>query len=317
MPALNASTTVSLNDIVYGAWIEAAYLEAAWMFIVAQQFGRKFSLVGKPSGSISLPRLDSVMTVGDRGASVATAFDAVEATDLVNTQFTTSTVTGDVSEYALMLTLSDDVNEDSINGFDLLNKIMNEAARVIMSAKEDDFVALFTALDNEVGVTNTDLTIAVAIAAHVDTRRRGFHAPDGMVYILDPEAWNNLEAALLATNAATAVYAAAVDRMLGVDATANHGMGNGHIANFRGYPVYESQFCDLENTAVDVISACFIPSSPGNDSHATFAVIDKRPFRIEPERDASLRGTELVFSERWGAGELNGGAGDAILSDAP
>lgn len=287
------------------------------MFIVAQQFGRRFSLVGKPSATLSLPRVDSLMTVGDRGASVATAFDAVEATDLVNTQFTTSAVTGSVSEYALMLTLTDNVNEDSINGFDLLNKIMNEAARTIMSAKEDDFVALFTALDNEVGVTNTDLTIAVAIEAHVDTRRRGFHAPDGMVYVLDAEAWDNLEAALMATNAATGVYAAAVDKFLGVDATANNGMGNGHVANFRGYPVYESQFCDLENTTVDVVSVCMVPSSPGNDPHATFAVIDKRPFRIEPERDASLRGTELVFSERWGCSELNGGAGDAILSDAP
>lgn len=311
------TTTTSLNDIVYSAWIRAAYLEAAWMFLVAQQFGRKFSLVGKESASLQLPRIDSLMTVADRGASVATAFNATEGSDLTNTQFTTSKVTGSVSEYALMLTLTDDVNEDSINGFDLLGKIMGEAARVIMSAKEDDFVALFAGLDNEVGATGVDLTIAVAIAAHVDTRRRGFHAPDGMVYVLDPEAWDNLEAALTNTNAAAGVYAAAVDRLLGVDRTANNGMGNGHVANFRGYPVYESQYCDTKNTAADVCSACFVPSSPGNDPHASFATIDKRPFRVEPQRDASLRGTELVFSERWGCCELNGGAGDSITSDAP
>lgn len=313
------STSSTINDYINAAFIQPSYLYFAWMNMIAQQFGADFSLIGQSSNQINLPRFDSLVTVGDRGASVATAYDATEGTDLTATTVTTSVVSGTLTEYAVRIDLTDNIAEDSVDGIDLINNVVGVAAQVIMAAKEDDFVARFAALDNAVGTTTVDLTLAVAYSAFTGTRRRGFHAPDGMVYVMDPEAWDNIEAAMLATGTSTAVYPNSINNLLGVDTTANNGMGNGHVGNIRGYNVHESQFCDTANVGADVVSACFIPASPANNlaGHTTFANVTKRPFRMEPQRDASVRSTELNFSERHGSCEMNGGAGAEIISDAP
>ena len=313
----NESTTTTLNDIVYSAWIEASFLDYAYDWIVAQQFFRPASLIGRPSATHQYARLQSDMgTVGDSGTGVATAFDGAEGTDLGNTALATDNVQVSVSEYALMRTVTDDVGEDSINGLDLMQAILADAARILMTALEDDCVGLFSGLSNSVGTTTADLTIAQTLAAHVNIRKRGHRAPDGVVYVLDEQQVDDLEAALIASSTSATTYAAAADKLLGVDATANNGMGNGHVMNFRGYPVYSSGLTDTANAAADVVGACFVPTSEANNSQATFGLVSKRPFRVEPQRDASLRADELVFSMRAGAGEINDGSGTDITTDA-
>ncbi len=311
------STTTSLNDIVYSAWIELAWLGYAMDWIVAQQFFRRFSLIGRPSATAQIPRLDSNMgSVGDTGQGVDSEFDATEGTDLANTQATTSNIQCTVSEYALMRTITDNVEEDSVNGLDAIDRLLIDAARILMTAFEDDCVGLFGSLANSVGTTTADLTVAQALAAQVGIRTRGHPAPDGVVYVLDDQQNFDLEAALTNVGTNQAAYTMAVDRLLGVDRTANNGMGNGHTMFFRGYPVYSTGLTDTANSGADVVGACLVPSSPANDSQATFAQVDKRPFRVEPQRDASLRASELVFSMRKGASEATDGSGTNITTDA-
>jgi len=312
------TTTTTLNDITYSAWIEAAFLDYSYDWVVAQQlFSRRYSLVGRPSNTISIPRITTDMgTVGDTGTGVATAFDGTEGSDLSNTALDTEAVTVAVSEYALLRTITDDVGEDSVNGLDLMQAVLQDAARILMTALEDDCVGLFGSLSNSVGSTGVDLTIAVALAAHVGIRKRGYRAPDGCAYVLDEEAVDHLEAALIASSTSATTYAAAADKLLGVDRTANNGMGNGHVMNFRGFPVYASGLTDTINGGEDTGSACFVPDSPGNAPHVTYALVDKRPFRVEQQRDASLRANEWVFSMRSGAGEVSDGSGTLIVSDA-
>jgi hypothetical protein len=313
----NESTTTTLNDISYAAWIESAFLDYAYDWIVAQQFFRPASLIGKPSNTHQYARLQSDMgTVGDGGGGVDTEFDATEASDLSNTALATDAVTVAVSEYALMRTVTDNVGEDSINGLDLMQAILADAARILMTALEDDCVGLFAGLSNAVGSTTNNLTVPQTLSGHVNIRKRGHRAPDGVVYILDEQQVDDLEAALIATSTSMAVYATATDKLLGVDRTANNGMGNGHVMNFRGYPVYSSGLTDTANGGDDVVGACFVPTSEANNSQATFGLVSKRPFRVEPQRDASLRADELVFSMRMGAGEINDGSGTEITTDA-
>jgi hypothetical protein len=309
------TTTTSANDIVYSAIIEAAFIDYSWDWVVAQQFCRQFSLVGKPSSSLNIPILDSIMGTVGTNTTIDDGFNATEGTDESNTQRTTSYVTGSVSEVAIMSTLTDDIGEDSISGFDLMSKIIADMARVVTCVREDDMIALFASLSNSTSSTGTNLTVANALAAHVAIRTRGVRAPDGLVYVLHPTQVDDLEAALIAGNAAAAIYAGAVDRLLGVDRTANNGMGNGHVMNFRGYPVYISTMVDAVNTNADRNGAVFTPSSPANDAFATFSKISKRPFRIEMQRDASLRATEVVCSERSGFFETCDDSGQGIISD--
>lgn len=242
----NETTTTTLNDITYSAWIESSWLDYAYDWIVAQQFfSRRYSLIGNPSSTIQIPRISSDMgTVGDSGTGVDTEFDATEATDLSNTSLDSENVQVSISEYALMRTITDDVEEDSVSGLTLMQVILADAARILMTALEDDAVGLFSGLSNSVGSTGVALTVAQALAAQVGIRKRGFRAPDGVVYVLDEEQVDDLEAALIATATSMAVYATAADKLLGVDRTANNGMGNGHVMNFRGYPVFSSGLTD-------------------------------------------------------------------------
>jgi hypothetical protein len=311
------STTTTANDITYSAVIEPSFLDYAYDWTVATQFFRNYSLVGKPSNALDIPvPATNLGTVGDGGGGVDTEFDATQASDLSSTTWSTDKVTATCSEYAVMRVLADNIGEDSIPGIDFINTILADAARILLTALEDDACALFASLSNSVGSSGNDLTIAQALAAHVNIRKRGYRAPDGVVYVLDEQQVDDLEAALIATSTSAASYAGATDRLLGVDKTVNNGMGNGHVMNFRGFPVYSTGLTDTANAAADVVGACFVPTSEANNPHATFALVDKRSFRMEPQRDASLRATEMVFSMRKAVAEIRDGSGTAIITDA-
>jgi hypothetical protein len=314
----NETTTVTLNDIVYSAVIEPSFLAYAMDWIVAQQFARRFSLVGMPSNALDIPRLATDMgTVGDGGTGVDTEFDATQASDLsANVALDTDKVTVTASEYAFKRTITDNVREDTIAGIDLLDAVLSDGAQILMTAFEDDMLALFASLSNTVGSTGVDVTLAQALAAQVGIRKRGVRAPDGVVYVLDEQQVDDLEALMIAAGANQATYTLAADKLLGIDREANNGMGNGLVFNFRGYPVYSTGLTDTANAGADVVGACFTPSSAGNDKYATYGWVDKRPFRVETERDASLRADEIVFSMRRGVAEITDVSGTAIITDA-
>lgn len=314
----NETTTTTLNDIVYSAIIEPSFLAYAMDWIVGQQFARRYSLVGMPSNALDIPRFASDMgTVGDGGSGVDTEFDATQATDLsANIAMDTDKVTITASEYAFKRTITDNVAEDTIAGIDLLDAVLADGAQILMTAFEDDMLALFASLSNSYGVSGADITIAQALAAQVGIRKRGVRAPDGVVYVLDEQQCDDLEALMIASGANQATYTIAADKLLGIDREANNGMGNGLVYFFRGYPVYSTGLTDTANAGADVVGACFTPTSPGNDKYATFGWVDKRPFRVETERDASLRADEVVFSMRRGIAEITDVSGSQITTDA-
>jgi hypothetical protein len=314
----NETTTTTLNDIVYSAVIEPSFLAYATDWVVAQQFARRYSLVGKPSNALDIPRFASDMgTVGDGGTGVDGEFDATQATDLSsNIALDTDKVTITGSEYGFKRIITDNVMEDSIAGIDLMDAVLADGAQILMTAFEDDMCALFASLSNTVGTTTVDVTIAQALAAQVGIRKRGVRAPDGVVYVLDEQQVDDIEALLIANSTSMAVYAFAQDKLLGVDRQANNGMGNGHVFNFRGYPVYSTGLTDTANAGADVVGACFVPTTAANDPFATFGLVDKRMFRAEPQRDASLRASELVFTMRRGIAEITDTSGTAIITDA-
>ena len=315
------TTTTSLNDIVYSAWIDASLIDYAYDWVVAQQFfDSSRDLIGKPGGSIQIPTVTSNMgTVGANGAGVDTEFDTSEAADLTATQLATSNVTISVSEYGLNRELTDDVEEDSINGLDLMNRIMQDASRVLMTAIEYSCLSLFGAATNTVGTTGVDLTIAQMLAAHEGIRTRGYHAPDGVVYVLDDQQKADIDTATLATGTTFLTYGGMAMGLLGVSPTANNGMGNGHVFNFRGYPVYATGLGPTANAGADVTGGCFIPATRGNSAagHVSFARVEKRLMRMEPDRDASKRTSEAVFTTRVGVGALVDGSTTGIITDAP
>jgi hypothetical protein len=138
-----------------------------------------------------------------------------------------------------------------------------------------------------------------------------------VVYVLDEQQVDDFEALLIATGTSMAVYAMAADRILGSpNVGPNNGMSNGHVLSFRGAQVWSSGLTDTANAGADVAGACFVPSTPANDSMAALGICWKRLFRLETDRDISLRATEYVSTMRVGVAELEDKAGTSIITDA-
>jgi hypothetical protein len=316
-----ATGTTSLNDLIHTEVIEPVFLDYAHDHIVATRFLRRYSLIGKTSDTLQVPRWESDMgTVGDNASGVDTEFGRTEGTDISSeTELSTASITLTPAEYGLKHLIPDDVFEDAVMAGELMSAIIANAARIIQTAVEADVVALFAGLSNAVGTSTQDLTIAQMLAAADGIYDRGSRAPNGLVYVVDDQQYADLRDACIATGTSWAVYPGANDRMLGIDAVPNHGLSGDDSPRmiFRGYPVYSTGLCATANTGANVVGACFTPTGPQNDPFVTFAMVDKRPFRVATERDESARSTEVVFTTRAGVGEASDFSGTEITTDAP
>ncbi len=315
------TTTTTLNDLVHTEFIEPMFLDYAHDHVVATRFLKRWSLVGKTTNKYQVPRWESDMgTVGDNASGVDTEYDATAGTDISsNTELSSASVTFTPSEYGFKHTLIDDVFEDSVVASELMSMIVSNAARIIQTAVEADVVALFAGLSSAQGVSGSDLTIAQALAAADGIYDRGCRAPNGLVYVLDDQQYTDLRNAVVATGANPAQYAMAADSVIGARAADNHGLSGDDTPRmwFKGYPVYSTGLCATANTAADVVGSCFTPTGPQNDAFVTFALVDKRPFRVGIERDESLRASEVVFTTRLAVGEATDESGTEITTDAP
>lgn len=310
------TTTTTLNDIVYAAVIEQTFLDYAHDHVVATPLFRQFSLVGKPSNVLQLPRITSDMTVNDNGGSTDGEFDATEGTALGNTAIDTENVQCTVGEYGFQCTVTDNVSEDSIMGPDFMSMIIMHAARILTTAVETDAVALFASLSNSVGSSGVNITIAQAIAMVDGIRTRGTHAPDGAVYVFDDVTWADLRDLCIATGTSMAVYNTTANAMLGATTDRVQGLADGRVGTFLGLPAWSSGLTPTANGAADVVSAAFVHSTPANDGMATYGYVEKRPFRMESIRVPGSRGTQVVFTRRCAVGEIQDASGTKAVTDA-
>ncbi len=315
----NESTSTSINDFSQSYFISEFVMATLAEHALPMSWCKEFDLRGKESAGVQVGYLDSVFgSANDYGAGVDTEYNATEGTALSNTQIASSSYQATASEYGIAVELTDNVQEDSISGVDILDKIQGHQQRALALAWTSDFCTLFNSLSNSVGSAGSDFTVAQALAAQVGPRKRGALADDGMVNVWSNEQVDNIEAALTATNAAAAVYAPAADRLLGIDIGPNNGMGAGRqVMTFRGNPVHATGMNIQVNTAGNDVGATFVPDGPSNGPYATFGNIVKRAPRLELDRSAKGRSTDLVLTMRMAPFELQDGSGSGIVTDAP
>ncbi len=318
----NETTTTTLDDLTNATLVEPVIIYAlSEQPGLAIRYCREFNAIGKPTLALKIPTQTSYWgAANDDGAGVDLEFDATQGTSLSNTAVSTGSVTLTPAEYGVAHALTDNVKEDSaIDAMELMNLFTGQMLAVLQLALDDDFCALFASLSNSVGTSGSDLTVAQALAAQQGIRRRGAVA-ENVVYILDNQQVDDLESALIATNAAAAVFALSADRVIGHSPSANNGMDAGRVVGYlRGnYPVVASGLTDTANAAADVVGACFVPTSAFNDSvgSTTFGIGWKRLPRFETQRQAKGRSDDLVMTMRAGVAELQDGSGTAIITDA-
>jgi len=220
-----------------------------------------------------------------------------EATDLTNTAVSTSNATITVGEKGIMATLTDMArNTASRNVGADLGRLFGEA---IAKKVDTDLVALFSDFlaGNDLGGASVELTADLLFKAQAILRSGGVPAPYSAVF--HPKALFNLKKTL--TQAGYAGTATAISDL------GNDVLRNGYIGTVAGIDVYEDANFTID-ASDDINGGVFHSSAIG--------LAMKQEFKIEAQRDASLRADELVATVVYGVGIAKDANGCTVIVDS-
>jgi N4-gp56 family major capsid protein len=218
-----------------------------------------------------------------------------EGTDLSNTAINPTEVTIDASEVGVMTTLTDLARDSaSRNVASDIGKLFGEA---IAKKVDTDLVALFTSFSTDVGGASTELTADLLFKAQATLRSLNVPAPYYGVF--NPKAVFNLKKTL--TNAGYTTSSNAISEI------GNEALRNGYVGRVAGIDIFENANISIDNYA-DSVGGVFHPVSLG--------LAMKADFKIETQRDASLRGTEIVATVTYGKGVVKSDYGVKLTSDS-
>jgi len=218
-----------------------------------------------------------------------------EGTDLSNTAVNPTEATITASEVGVMTTLTD-LGRDSAsrNVAADIGKLFGDA---IADKVDTDIASLFSSFSSDVGAAATELTPELIFKAVATLRANNVPAPYYGVF--NPKAAFNLKKVL--TNAGYTTSSNAVSDL------GNEALRSGYIATVAGVQIFENS-----NIAIDAyddsVGAVFHPASLG--------LAMKQDFRIETQRDASLRATEIVATVTKGQGVVKSDYGVKITTDS-
>ena len=218
-----------------------------------------------------------------------------EGTDLSNTAINPGEVTIEASEVGVMTTLTDLARDSaSRNVASDIGKLFGEA---IAKKVDTDLAALFASFSTDVGAADTELTADLLFKAQATLRSLNVPAPYYGVF--NPKAIFNLKKTL--TNAGYTTSSNAISDI------GNEALRNGYVGRIAGIDVFENANISIDQYD-DSIGGVFHPISLG--------LAMKADFKIETQRDASLRGTEIVATVTYGSGVVKSNYGVAITTDS-
>ena len=219
-----------------------------------------------------------------------------EATDLSNTAVNPTSATITASEIGIMTTLTDlGANSASRNVGADIGKLFGEA---IAKKVDTDLVGLFSSFTtNTAGAAGTELTADLLFKAQAQLRTLSVPAPYYAVF--HPKALFNLKKTL--TQAGYSGTATAISEI------GNEALRNGYIGRIAGIDVFENANLSID-ASDDSVGGVFHPQSIG--------LAMKEDFKVETQRDASLRATEIVASIVYGKAVVKESFGVAVTTDA-
>jgi N4-gp56 family major capsid protein len=218
-----------------------------------------------------------------------------EATDLTNTAINPTEATITASEVGVMTTLTD-LGRDSASrnvGADIGQLFGNAIAKKV----DTDLAALFVNFTtNEVGAAAVELDADLIFKAVAKLRMLNVPAPYYGVF--HPRAVYNLKKTL--TQAGYNTNANAISDI------GNEILRNNFIGTVAGVQIFENANITPDAND-DAYGAVFHPASLG--------LALKEDFKVETQRDASLRATEIVASITYGKGAIKQSYGCAVITD--
>ena len=224
-----------------------------------------------------------------------TAAAVNEATDLSNTAVNPTSQTITASEVGVMTSLTD-LGRDAAGrnvGADI-GKLFGEAiAKKVDTDLVNRFVSFTT---NEVGAAAVELDADLIFKAVAKLRMLNVPAPYYGVF--HPRAVYNLKKSL--TQAGYNTNANAISDI------GNEILRNNFIGTVAGVQIFENANITPDAND-DAYGAVFHPASLG--------LALKEDFKVETQRDASLRATEIVASITYGKGAIKQSYGCAVITD--
>ena len=225
-----------------------------------------------------------------------TASAVSEATDLTNTAVNPTSETITASEVGVMTTLTDLARDSASRnvGADI-GKLFGEAIAKKVDTDLATLLDSFTAtLDSGGGV---ELTADKLFQAQATLRLLNVPAPYYGVF--SPKAVFNLKKTL--TSAGYNTNANAISDI------GNEALTNGYVGRVAGIDIFENANIAI-NANDDSAGGVFHPMALG--------LALKEDFKVETQRDASLRGTEIVASICYGTGVIKNNYGVRVISDS-
>lgn len=218
-----------------------------------------------------------------------------EGTDLSNTAVNPTEATITASEIGVMTTLTD-LGRDSAsrNVAADIGKLFGDA---IADKVDTDIAGLFSSFSTDLGSAGTELTPDLIFKAVATLRANNVPAPYYGVF--NPKAAFNLKKVL--TNAGYTTSSNAVSEL------GNEALRSGYVATVAGVQIFENSNIAIDQYD-DAVGGVFHPVSLG--------LAMKEDFKVETQRDASLRATEIVATITKGQDVVKSDYGVAITTDA-
>lgn len=279
----NETTSTTLNDLTQALIAEA--------FAVQSQGMNLSDFVSRRQ----LPPGKNAVLFPKYGAVTIAAVN--EATDLANQAVSTSGVTITPGEYGGMTTLTD-VADYVSNPVQVGAEIGNLFGIAMNAIKNQTIWALFDGFSQAVGTTNTDITEAVILQAI--TLLTDAKAPRPYYFAITPYVMEDLMT-IYSTNTS-----------MSADAIRNSVLDKGILP-----PIYGVQPLLVDNLASGTSAGKgqAADAKCGMFSRSAIGYVDGYPMKVETERDASLRGTEIVTTAYFGVGEIEDTFGVEVLCD--
>ena len=280
------STTTTLNDLISPMVAEALFV--ANEKSIMRGLVRNYTLPANNGKTIQVPIYPTVSATAPG-----------ENVDLSSTTISTSVANLTVLENGIMTTLTDyamNVSESDVVRD--LGKLFGEA---IAKKIDTDLTNLFGSFNaNTVGGATTVMSADLIFQAVAKLRSTGVPATD-LACVLHPNVAYDLKKGLTNTFA-----------------NPNPGVGNealrsGYVGMIAGVPVYEtSNMADSSGN---------LPGTTGDYKGAVFhrdalGLAMLQDLKVETQRDASLRATEIVATAVYGVGELHDTYGCEIEADS-
>ena len=284
-------TTTTANDYVFDYWILASnILPYFYGLNVAEHLVRVESLAGLPTLTHNFPTAPQLAAAG-----------LTQGVDMANSPYATGYVAVTAAESGIRTEPLDILNLSSVVGQD---QYVSDMGGAMAAKRTSDILALGAGFSNACGATTVNLSEANIQTGITGLMARGVPGPyHGCMH---PQQYMDLAGSISTTltwigSGAPSPRAQTND--LGSAAT------DGMLGELYGVNWTVSSLVPTATAGADRSGMIVNP-------RYAIGLVEKFPLRVEPQRDASLRATELNVVSCYGQGELLDDAGCQILSDA-